>query len=139
MELQDQVFESTPESSPFSRPPSRVSTSSKPASGFPPTSAPAAVLSPNSRSKKAEIVVSPKYDFDLQILKFNTNETEQVCKSNIQEVQNLEMYHNTEDDLADKENDNKDLSLKAFIRKKEASKVEVNLEEETTDDSKIGK
>ena len=39
------------------------------------------------------------------------------------------MYHNTEDDLADKDNDNKDLSLKAFIRKKGASKVEGNLEE----------
>ena len=79
--------------------------------------------------KKAEIVVLPKYDFDPQILQFNTNETEQVCKSNIQEVQNLEMYHITEGDLADKENDNKYISLKAFIRKKGASKVEGNLEE----------
>ena len=44
MELQDQVFEPTPELSPFSRPPSRVSTSAKPASKLSPTSAPVAGL-----------------------------------------------------------------------------------------------
>lgn len=88
--------------------------------------------------KKADVVVPQKYDFDPKILQFNSNEAESEIKNNPQEVQpNSGPPQGTEGDFADKESDDENLSLKAVIRKKRASKFAGNLEESDSElDSK---
>merc|ERR1712079_586797 len=80
--------------------------------------------------KKADVVVPSKCDLDPQILQFNSTEAEPQIKSDTKESQQNSVSHqNTEGDFADKESDDENLSLKAVIRKKRASKFSGNLEE----------
>jgi len=80
--------------------------------------------------KKADVVSPTKCDLDPKILQFNSTEAEPQIKSDTQESQENSIAHqNTEGDFADKESDDENLSLKAVIRKKRASKFSGNLEE----------